>query len=161
MSADGGESTPVRLPPEQFLRVVELTPLVSIDLVVRDGHGRMLLGARENRPAQGAWFVPGGRIGKNERIEAAFKRICEAELGYAPPFASARFLGVFEHLYDDNFAGAAGFGTHYIVLAYTFAGAPEALDLPRDQHSAYDWLRDEDVLARPDVHPHCRAYCGR
>jgi len=30
-----GENTPVRLPPELFKEMVRLTPLVSIDLVVR------------------------------------------------------------------------------------------------------------------------------
>lgn len=161
MNANAVESTPVRLSPDKFRQIVELTPLVSIDLVVRDDRGRMLLGVRENRPALGYWFVPGGRVGKNERIEVAFNRICEAELGRSPPFRSARFLGVFEHLYDDNFAGAPGFGTHYIVLGYSFDCVAEGFDLPLDQHSAYDWLSDADVLSRSDVHPYCRAYCGR
>jgi colanic acid biosynthesis protein WcaH len=40
---------------------------VSVDLVlVRDGR-EVLLGLRTNRPAQGSWFVPGGRILKNEK----------------------------------------------------------------------------------------------
>lgn len=161
MSANSIERTPVRLPPDQFLRVVELTPLVSVDLVIRDDRGRMLVGVRQNRPAHGYWFVPGGRVGKNERIEVAFNRICTAELGHAPPFSSARFLGVFEHFYEDNFAAAPGFGTHYVVLAYTFDCPPEGFDLPHDQHCAYQWLFDAELLARPDVHPHCHAYCGR
>ena len=79
------ESTPVRLPPDLFKRVVELTPLVSIDLVVRDESGRMLVGLRANRPAQGYWFVPGGRVGKNETLREAFDRLTGAELGVALP----------------------------------------------------------------------------
>jgi colanic acid biosynthesis protein WcaH len=42
-----------------FKAIIDSTPLISIDLVVRDSSGRVLLGQRLNRPAQGFWFVPG------------------------------------------------------------------------------------------------------
>jgi colanic acid biosynthesis protein WcaH len=155
------EATPALLSREEFAQVVRLTPLVSIDLVVRDGARRMLLGLRENRPAQGCWFVPGGRIGKNEHIEQAFRRICALELGREFPLSAARPLGVFEHLYEDNFAGLPGFGTHYVVLAYGIDIDADTLDLPTLQHSRYTWLSDEAIGAHPGVHPHVRAYCGR
>ncbi len=154
------DPTPASLTREEFSQVVRLSPLVSIDLVVRDETRRMLLGLRENRPAQHCWFVPGGRIGKNERIEAAFRRISRMELGRELSAENARFLGVFEHLYDDNFASMPGFGTHYIVLAYAI-DEPGGFDLPVEQHSRYDWMTEDDVLCRPDVHPYVRAYCGR
>jgi colanic acid biosynthesis protein WcaH len=35
---------------------------VSIDLIVRDADGRVLLGLRNNRPARDWWFVPGGIV---------------------------------------------------------------------------------------------------
>src|SRR3954466_13792753 len=50
----------------QFADVVRLAPLVSIDLVIRDPDGDVLVGLRTNAPAKGFWFVPGGRIRKNE-----------------------------------------------------------------------------------------------
>jgi len=102
----------MRLGREEFLEVVERAPLVSIDVIVRRGDGRVLLGRRTNEPAKDFWFVPGGRIYKNERLEAAFRRICEAELGKPFAIGEAKFLGVFEHLYPTNFAGQPGTGTH-------------------------------------------------
>jgi colanic acid biosynthesis protein WcaH len=45
-----------------FKTVIASTPLISIDLVVKNTKGEYLLGYRNNRPAQGFWFVPGGRI---------------------------------------------------------------------------------------------------
>lgn len=155
------EKTPIWLPPADLARAAELTPLVSLDLVIRDPQARMLLGYRNNRPAQGSWFVPGGRIGKNERLTAAFDRISRGELGTPLAMTEARSLGVFEHLYDDNFAGIPGFGTHYIVLAYTLTVDPSRLTLPQDQHSRYLWLGDDEILGRDDVHAYSRAYCGR
>src|ERR1700731_1256733 len=102
-----------------FLDVVRMTPLVSIDLIVTDGHRRVLVGQRRNRPARNAWFVPGGRIRKDETLDEAFTRIVNDELGITSVERSAaRFYGVYEHRYADNFAGEPGISTHYIVLAY-------------------------------------------
>ena len=56
---------------DDFAQVLRHTPLVSIDLIVRDRDRRVLLGVRVNRPAQGSWFVPGGRIYKYESLDAA------------------------------------------------------------------------------------------
>jgi colanic acid biosynthesis protein WcaH len=149
----------VRLSPAEFTQVVRLTPLVSIDLVVRNAAGEMLVGWRRNRPARDTWFVPGGRIGKDERIAAAFTRLAQDELNAALRIEDARFLGVFEHLYGDNFAGEPGFGTHYVVLAYAVQAAAD-LALPEAQHSRYRWISDAALLADPAVHANTRAYAG-
>ncbi|MEO7403196.1 MAG: GDP-mannose mannosyl hydrolase [Burkholderiales bacterium] len=149
------------LPREIFATVVRHTPLVSIDLVVRDASGRMLVGWGRNRPARESWFVPGARIAKDESLDAAFRRISHAELGRVIERVNSRFLGVFEHLYDDNFSADASFGTHYVVLAHELKIASAAdLPLPRDQHAEYVWLTDAEALARVDVHPNTRAYCS-
>lgn len=52
---------------EDFATVVRSTPLVSLDLIVENAQGEFLLGKRLNRPAQGFWFVPGGRVQKMSR----------------------------------------------------------------------------------------------
>lgn len=142
-----------------FLEVVRMTPLVSIDLIVSDYSGRVLVGHRRNRPALGTWFVPGGRICKNERLDSAFTRIVDAELGIAGMERSAaRFGGLFEHLYTDNFAGANEITTHYVVIAY-FLTLENTASVGRfDQHSRYIWLAPETLLAREDVHENTKAY---
>jgi len=101
-----------------FQTVVASTPLVAIDLVVRNGRGEVFLGLRVNRPAYGFWFVPGGRIRKNESLDSAFRRITQDELGRPFERATARLLGVYEHFYEDSVFANAGFGpdTHFVVL---------------------------------------------
>ncbi|WOD18540.1 GDP-mannose mannosyl hydrolase [Paraburkholderia kirstenboschensis] len=142
-----------------FLDVVRLTPLVAIDLIVSDAEGRILIGHRRNRPARGTWFVPGGRILKDEKLDAAFARIVDAELGIAKlSRSSARFEGVFEHHYNDNFAAEPGVSTHYIVLAYALSlGNTQQIGRP-DQHSDYLWLTPAELLAHADVHENTKAY---
>ena len=147
------------LSPTEFLDVVRLTPLVAIDLIVADADGRVLVGQRRNRPARGTWSVPGGRIHKGERLDAAFTRIVETELGIANMHrSSGRFVGVYEHHYPDNFAAKNGIGTHYVVLAYTFI-LDSAVPVGRfDQHSQYAWLWPDELLARDDVHKNTKEY---
>ncbi len=150
----------MRLERSDFFHVVRLTPLVSIDLVVRDAAGRVLVGWRVNRPARDSWFVPGGRVYKNERLADAFRRTALAELGRAFELDAARPLGVYEHLYDDNALGEPGVGTHYVVLAYELCVEGE-LPLPDAQHSRHRWMTVDELVADEAVHPNTRAYFAR
>lgn len=150
-------NAPARLPRADWLQVVRLAPLVSIDLILDDPEGRVLLGLRENAPARGSWFVPGGAIRKGETLDAAFARIAAAELGRPLSRRNARLLGVYEHHYPDNFAGESAFGTHYVVLAHRLplSGDPGP---PDDQHRQLRWFGVDELLADPAVHEHVKAY---
>jgi colanic acid biosynthesis protein WcaH len=147
-----------RLAHEDFDDVVRLTPLVAIDLIVRSPDGRILVGWRSNEPARGCFFTLGGRISKNETLAAAFRRISAAELGVEKQIAEARFVGVYEHFYPTNNHAVPGFGTHYVVLAYELNSAPRALRLPKDQHGEFAWLKEDELLRRPDVHENVKTY---
>ena len=136
-----------------FQRVIENTPLVSVDLIVRQ-NGRVLLGKRVNRPAKGYWFTLGGRVLKNEHIKDAIGRIAALELGMALT-STPRFIGVFEHLYDDSIFD--GVSTHYVNLAYEVA-LPELTDLPTEQHSDYRWFDLDVLMQSEEVHPYVKDY---
>ena len=142
---------------ELFLTVVASTPLVSIDLVVRDPGGRFLVGMRTNPPAQGFWFAPGGRIRKDETLDAAFRRITEAELGTVFERSAAGPAMVHEHFYAEDFTGGSA-GTHYVVLAHVLQVDPGALELPDAQHSGYRWVSAAQGLADSGIHANTRAY---
>jgi len=141
-----------------FRQAVEMLPLVSIDLLLRDANGRYLTGLRTNPPARGAWFVPGGRIRKNESLRSALRRIARDELGL--PIAAEVWTprGVYEHFYGTNFAGEAGRSTHYVVLAFEAELSLNAASLPQAQHRSYRWLPAEEIAADPGVHPYTQAY---
>jgi colanic acid biosynthesis protein WcaH len=152
---------PAHLPVETFRTVVASTPLVSIDLLVRDGQGRYLVGQRRNPPARDSWFVPGGRIRKNERLAVALRRLCEEELGSGTRLGPAVFHGAYEHFYDTNFAADANASTHYVVLAYEMALEAATAELPDAQHGAYRWMMPAELLADPEVHAYTKAYFTR
>ncbi|STR45541.1 colanic acid biosynthesis protein WcaH [Iodobacter fluviatilis] len=147
------------LPFADFLQVVEHAPLISIDLVVQNPAGEALLGWRNNQPACDHWFVPGGRVQKNETLDAAFLRLTQAELGVALARSSAQWLGVYEHFYDSNAGLVEGFGTHYVVLAYTLQLDESDMALPLgEQHSRYRWASRAEIVQDASVHLHSRAY---
>jgi colanic acid biosynthesis protein WcaH len=146
------------IPEETFIDVINATPLVSIDLVIRNCMGSALLGKRVNRPAQGSWFVPGGRIRKNEKIEDAIVRISEVELGFRIPLSEAKWLGAYDHLYPDNFLGQAQVSTHYVVLAYEYRMEDDS-GLTHDcQHEKLKWWHVDSLLDHEQVHGNTKAY---
>lgn len=147
----------VHLPPEQFRTVVASTPLVSLDLIVENADGQLLLGVRRNRPAAGYWFVPGGRVFKGETLETAFHRLTWDELGMALERNTADVLGVYEHIYDDS-VFADGTTTHYVVVAHHLHCALDLDALPLEQHQVYRWWRKTDMADDPAVHVNTKAY---
>ncbi len=141
-----------------FLNVIDAAPLVSIDLIVCNPQDEILLGKRCNRPAQGFWFVPGGRIRKNEGIAEALARIAAAEIGWVPLPDVVQFKGVYEHLYDDNFLAVEGIGTHYVVLAHEVTMAADTRVTPDDQHTELRWWPRSRLVASASVHANTKAY---
>lgn len=146
---------------DQFRQLVGLGPLVSIDLLVLNERNELLLGQRVHRPAQGTWFVPGGRVRKNERLDHAFERLTLTELGLTVSRREAKWMGVFEHFYADSALAEAGQGpdTHYVVLAYQIGLPAElALQSPNDQHTRFAWWPLADIPGHAEVHPMTQAY---
>ena len=141
----------------EFQSVVRNTPLVAIDFIVKNEAGQVLLGKRANKPAQGFWFVPGGRILKDESMNDAFIRIVKVELGIDMRIDQAKFIGVFEHFYDDNFSGD-DFTTHYVVLGYELELDLTIAQLPAEQHDNYVWLTTDEMLSSKVVHMNSKRY---
>lgn len=148
------------LPDETFKSVIQHTPLISIDLIVRNEKGEVLLGKRVNAPAKGYWFVPGGRVRKNETLDDTFVRLVREELGIESGInrADAKFLGVFEHFYNNNIFDD-NICTHYIVLGYEInTNHNQLLYLPIMQHKEYIYMSDRELLANPLVHKYSKGY---
>lgn len=141
---------------EKFKVVLDNTPLVSIDLLVEDEQGRFLLGYRKNRPAQHYWFVPGGRIQKNESLASAFKRLTTQELGTEFSIEQATLLGPFDHFYDDCVFGS-DISTHYVAIAYRLK-IDNLQSLPDQQHSDYRWYLASEILLEANIHQNTKAY---
>lgn len=149
----------MELADEEFIRTIRATPLVAIDLIVQNEIGEILLGRRRNRPAQNYWFVPGGRIRKNERSSDALQRIGMSELGITIP--AGKLLGVFDHLYDDNYFGLPDISTHYVVLAYKLNLKKSSLLVHDEQHTELKWWDLDSLLSSDEVHDNTKMYFSK
>ena len=108
---------PSLLTDDEFKALIDKAPLVSIDLIVKNKKNEILLGFRKNAPAKNTWFLPGGRILKNEKLDEAFVRITLNELNQKIDRSEATFLNNFEHFYEnENKFEIEGIDTHYIVI---------------------------------------------
>jgi colanic acid biosynthesis protein WcaH len=138
---------------QTFKAVINSTPLISIDLLVKKDN-KILLGKRINKPAQGYLFSIGGRVHKNETINNAMIRIAKNELDIGLKLMP-RFIGVFEHFYDDSVYQDVS--THYVNLAYEIE-IEETPNLPTKQHNEYQWLTIDELLESKQVHKYVKDY---
>lgn len=143
-----------------FVTAVDALPLVSVDLVVINPVGQMLLGLRRNAPARHCWFTPGGRVRKNEPFALCMQRVAVSELHLqACDLRSAKLMGVWDHFYEDS-AFSTEVSTHYVNLPH-FLRLEQVLDLdalPLEQHSGWRWQDPQDAAVAKDVHPYVRLY---
>ena len=75
------------LPQEVFYFVSQLTPLINVDLLVKNKAGQTLLTWRDDRFYGPAWHIPGGVIRFKETIEQRIHKVAETELGCQVRFA--------------------------------------------------------------------------
>ncbi|ADQ68681.1 ADP-ribose pyrophosphatase [Halogeometricum borinquense DSM 11551] len=137
------------IPPNEWRTIVENVPIVSVDLVVKHDGG-ILLGMRENEPAKGEWFVPGGTVLKGESLTDAVHRVATEELGVDVTINDR--LGTFEHFYDTSEVDGID-SKHYVATA--FVVTPDTNKLNTDtQHSRFQ------VFEPPyeTVHPYVERY---
>tara|TARA_B100000315_G_C14408998_1_gene510066 strand:+ start:118 stop:621 length:504 start_codon:yes stop_codon:yes gene_type:complete len=69
------------LPDEIFYFVSEMTPLVNVDLLIKDENGRTLLAWRNDKYAGEGWHVPGGIIRLKETMKQRLQKVAETEIG--------------------------------------------------------------------------------
>ena len=136
-----------------FKTVVDSTPLISIDILIKKSN-KILLGRRINKPAQSYFFSIGGRINKNEAIDNAIVRIAKNELNIELK-SKLEFIDVFEHFYDDGIY--ENISTHYVNLAYEYE-VEEIPNLPTEQHSEYRWFSIDELLESKQVHKYTKDY---
>ncbi|MFC6725367.1 GDP-mannose mannosyl hydrolase [Halobium palmae] len=146
------------VPDDDWRRIVEHVPLVSVDLLVRDGDG-VVVGKRTNEPAKGEWFVPGGTVLKGERLEAAVHRVAREELGVDVEIEER--LGTYEHFYDTSEVPGVD-SKHYLATAFVVTPAEdesgrrpwEEAATRDDQHAGFRTVVGDDA----ELHPYVRRY---
>jgi ADP-ribose pyrophosphatase YjhB (NUDIX family) len=76
------------LPDDVFYYISRTTPLVNVDLLIKDENGRTLLSWRNDQYAGKGWHVPGGIVRFKETLETRVQKVAETEVGVNISFES-------------------------------------------------------------------------
>src|SRR5258706_6279626 len=78
----------IGLPEEVFEFISRTTPLVNVDLLIKDNTGRSLLTWRDDGIYETGWHVPGGVVRFKETLEDRIHRVAkneiDAEVAFGP-----------------------------------------------------------------------------
>ena len=69
-----------QIPKNTYKKIHALMPIPCVDIVIVH-NGAVLLGLRNNKPAQGTYWFPGGRVLKGETLFEAAQRKTKQETG--------------------------------------------------------------------------------
>jgi len=72
----------VGLPEEIFEFITKITPIINVDLLIKDKRGRTLLSWRDDDLHGKGWHVPGGIVRFREKFEERIKMVAKLEIGY-------------------------------------------------------------------------------
>ncbi|MBF0560148.1 MAG: NUDIX hydrolase [Nitrospirae bacterium] len=75
------EDPSLGLPEDVFLFVSRITPLVNVDLLIRNDEGQTLLSWRDDGYWTPGWHVPGGIIRYREKFADRIRAVAKTELG--------------------------------------------------------------------------------
>jgi ADP-ribose pyrophosphatase YjhB (NUDIX family) len=75
------------LPIDVFYFISQLTPLVNVDLLVKNKKGQVLLTWRDDKFYGPAWHIPGGIIRFKEKIGDRIEKVAQLELGASVMYA--------------------------------------------------------------------------
>ncbi|BCS55974.1 NUDIX domain-containing protein [Geobacter sp. SVR] len=69
------------LPDDVFYFISRMTPLVNVDLLLKDEQGRTLLAWRDDPYAGQGWHIPGGIVRFKETFAERICKVAQSELG--------------------------------------------------------------------------------
>ena len=75
------EQPQMGLPQETFHFISRCTPIVNVDLLIKDSKNRVLLSWRDDEFAGSGWHIPGGILRYKETIIERLKLVSQLEIG--------------------------------------------------------------------------------
>ena len=123
-----------------YAKIVEQIPILCVDLVIEREDGHFLTVKRVNEPLKDEFWVPGGRVMRNEKLLDAAKRIAKQEIGFI--IDDLWFYGMYEGFFKKSAANMKS-GIHTVSAVFSFkVGINRATRVELDeQSSSYKWAR--------------------
>ena len=123
------------IPWELYRQILECMPIPCVDIAIV-ANGSVLLVKREDAPAKGQWWLPGGRVLKGEMMRDAAKRKAREEVGIECHVAS--IIHTAETIFPD---GPDGIPVHSINSCFFLYPVSADFEIKLDLHqSEYQWV---------------------
>jgi len=126
----------VYVPEEKFREIERLVPLASFNAIIVDGEGRVLVMKRNNEPAKGLYWYPGGRIKLGQSLEEALKEQIKEETGLE--WSDLRVIKVAS--VDSNIFKSR----HTVNINFLLKKVSKSEVQLNQGHSDFKWLRPEE-----------------
>lgn len=138
-----------RVPQKIYKEIHRNVPIVCVDVVITNGK-EFLLMKRRNQPEKDTWWLPGGRVLKNELLEDAVARFLKKESGLKGK--ADDFLG-FRELFSSPgyFPGINAHTIGFVFKVNVSANPRISLD---QQHSKARWFSK----INPSWHPYVKTF---
>lgn len=112
---------------ELFEKCVDNLPILCVDGLIISGN-KILLLKRNNEPAKGEWWFPGGRVFKNETLDDAIIRKSKEETNL--DVVIEKQLCVYETIFEKK---------HTVNVCYVLSLTSSFIKL-NDDHIEFDWF---------------------
>jgi colanic acid biosynthesis protein WcaH len=136
------------IPQDLYNQILLNVPIACVDIALVS-HGKVLLVKRNDAPAKGQWWVPGGRVLKGEMMIATAKRKALDEVGIRVHVGP--IVHTDETIFDD---GPCNIPVHSINSCFFVYPADSAFTPILDSHHENcKWVNTIDT----DLHPYVKA----
>jgi len=126
------------IPAADYKKFLEQMPVVCIDAIIMNNKGQYLLIKRKNEPLKGNYWVPGGRLLKNETLNDAVLRKVKEELGIDSHVVMP--IGVYEDFFDKSPLNPEN-GLHTISIVYLIIAGSENICID-EQSDDWGWFNE-------------------
>jgi colanic acid biosynthesis protein WcaH len=103
------------IPAEEYSHIIQLLPIICVDIVIQNRAGEYLLVKRANEPLKNHWWVVGGRVLKGETLKEAAARKVKEETGL--PVGKIIPIGYYEEVFNTN---PFGVSTQFHTVSVVF-----------------------------------------
>jgi colanic acid biosynthesis protein WcaH len=118
-----------------FKTIASLMPIPSIEAVIINSKNNLLVLKRNNPPAKGEWWFPGGRVRRGETFFQTLTRKVKEETGLEVKVLG--FIGVYERIFRER---------HDIPIVFLCRCEDENVIL-NSEHSEYKFLSANKACA--------------
>lgn len=141
--------------PEYTYRKIQMSlPVLCVDVMIRY-KGKYLLIKRNEEPMRDVYWVPGGRVLKNESLRSAAKRKIREETGLVP--YEMEMVGIYEDQYEESSLGRIPDGYH--TVAVVFEAFVDSLDGLKLDRTSEDWKLSNTLPSRFKIKVFSEEYC--